>query len=316
MRRAEIVVVLLAATVAAASGCGRSDPPRLKVSRLPPSAATSAVEARFQLRNVGGRPLGLDDVVPACGCVPTSHLPEALASGASTTLDVRCRVPRGAGDVVRALRLRTNDPANPETSLSVTLTGSGTGPDPAALYFGYVALGTEAAREVVVPAALGELPVPAHADFAVESLPARADGALRVRVRFTPRTAGVVRATLDLGPAGGRLPVTAVGYGELMAFPAEVRVPRPSGAAGLPSITLVARGDRPAAFGRIDYPAGITGELRTVVPGKQFRLVLRGRGSDLPRDAAIRVHAAATGEPMLAIPVVNAVAGDLAGPAT
>ncbi len=313
MRRVELVVLL----VALAGACGRSDPPRLKVTALPPDTQASTrptgADARFQLRNIGGLPLALDGVVSACGCAATSRLPEALASGASAVLGVRCRAPLGV-PAVRELRLRSSDPGNPETPLRVTLAGVGAGPDPATLYFGYVALGAEEAREVVVPVATpAAVSALAHAEFTIDTLPPRADGANRVRVRFTPRVPGITRATLDLGASGGPLPVTGVGYDRVMAFPAELRIPRATGAAGLPSIALVAAAGGRLALGRIDYPPGISGELRTVIPGKQARLVLRGRGgADVAPGAAIRIHADATGEPLLTIPVVGS--GDPTAP--
>jgi hypothetical protein len=124
-------------------------------------------------------------------------------------------------------------------------------------------------------------------------------------VRFTPRAAGVVRATIDLGPGADPLPVTAVAYDGVVAFPPEVRVPRTTGAPGLPSIMLIARDGAPLAIGDVDYPDGISGELRTIVPGKQFRLLLRGRVPPGAPDAAIRVRRDPASEPLVVIPVVD-----------
>jgi hypothetical protein len=158
---------------------------------------------------------------------------------------------------------------------------------------------------------------PAEAGLTIEPMPVRADGALGVRVRFAPRVAGVVRADLDLGPAGGMLPVTAIGYESVLAFPAEVRLSSATGAAGLPVITLVGLGAEPLAITEVDYPPGLAGELRTVIPGQQFRLALRGR---LHADAAgfgvaaIRLRRDAGGAPLLTIPVVRAPADGAALP--
>jgi hypothetical protein len=313
-REIEKLIVLMALAIA----CGRSDPPRLTVSPLPASGKAS-VDARYQLRNVGGQALALDGVVPACGCAATSQLPETLAPGASSRLDVRCRSPRTVGDVVRELRLRSSDPSNPEIAISVTLAGARDGPDPATLYFGYVPVGESLTRDVVLPMAVAaeSLTPPAEAGLTIEPMPLRADGAHGVRVRFAPRVAGVVRADLDLGPAGGVLPVTAVGYGSVLAFPAEVRLSSAAGAAGLPAITIMGLGAEPLAITQVDYPPGLAGELRTVIPGQQFRLALRGR---LHADAtgfsgaAIRLRRDAGGDPLLTIPVVSAPASGAALP--
>jgi hypothetical protein len=310
------VARLVVALMMLASACGRSDPPRLTLSPLlasgTASASSSVVDACFQLRNVGGRVLALDGVVSACGCVATSHLPETLAPGASSRLDVRCRLPRTIGDVVvRELRLRSSDPSNPETAIRVTLAGAREGPDPSALYFGYVPVGESVTRDVVLPMAVaaGSLTPPTEAGLTIEPMPVHADGAHGVRVRFAPRVVGVVRADIDLGPVGGVLPVIAVGYGRVLAFPAEVRLPS---AAGLPAITLVGLGDEPLAITQVDYPPGLAGELRTVIPGQQFRLALRGRllaDAAGVGSAAIRLRGDAAGEPLLTIPVTRAPSG-------
>jgi hypothetical protein len=308
---------LAVALVALAVACGRSDPPRLEVRPRPADATASSGMVGYQLRNVGGRPLALDGLTPACGCAATARLPEVLAPGASTTLTVRCRPSRTTAQVVRELRLRSSDPSNPETVLRVTLPGVGAGPEPAALYFGYVPVGESVWQDVVLPAAIAAESVrgPLGSELGIEPMPARADGARGVRVRFTPRVAGVVRTTIDLGAAGGALPVVAVAYDGVLAFPAEVGLSRASGGAGLPVITLVGLGAEPLAITHVDYPPGLGGELRMVVPGREFRLVLRARGRiEAGGAAAIRLRRG-PGDPVLTIPVVGSAAGDPAGPA-
>ena len=305
--RLAVAVVLVALAIA----CGRSDPPRLEVTPLPANGTTNSGDLRYQLRNVGGRTLALDGLASTCGCAAITQLPETLAPGAASVLAVQCRPVRAVGEVVRELRLRSSDPSNPETVLRITQPGGDAGPDPAALYFGYVAVGESAVRDVVLPVAVSAASVmlPAQSELRVEPMPARADGAHGVRVVFTPRLAGVVRATVDLGPAGGVLPVIAIGYAGVLAFPAEVRLTR---SAGPPNITLIGLGDEPLAITDIDYPPGLAGELRTVVPGRQFRLVLRGRGTaGAAGEAAIRLRREG-GDPILIIPVVGTEIGDLA----
>jgi hypothetical protein len=292
--------------LAFALACARSDPPNLKTSLLPGARPT---EIRYQLRNVGGRPLALDGVAPICGCAAVTPLPEVLASGASTMLDVRCRAPRGDA-ATRELRIRTSDPGATETVLPITLPGAGVGPEPAALYLGYVRVGESVVRDVVLPAPIpvASLVAPVETGLAIEPMPARGDAPYGVRVRLTPSAPGVLRATIDLGPAGP-LPVVAVVHAGILAFPAEVRAPRRSG--GVPPITLVGLGDEPLAIARVDYPPGLGGELRTVSPGRQYRLVLRGRGSGAPGPISLRN---AAGAPLLVIPVVGADAGTSAAP--
>jgi hypothetical protein len=106
---------------------------------------------------------------------------------------------------------------------------------------------------------------------------------------------------LDLGPAIARLLVTGVGHGGVLAFPAAVHI-RSTGSGALPAITIKGIGDVPIDAPRVEYPEGLSGELRTVAPGRQFRLVLRTRGP-VGVGAAIRIHAGAPGEPVLVVPV-------------
>ncbi len=315
--RAERVLVAAIAVIAIA--CGRSDPAHLEVSALPADAAPSArpdvVRVRYQLRNVGGRPLGIDGIAPACGCRPDSRLPESLAPGAATMLDVECRAPGSAGETIRELRLRTTDPLHPETTLRVALQRPSPGPAPAALYFGYVQVGESAARDVALPIAVAaERLVSPRPEVAVEALPARSDGTHLVRIRFSPRAPGIVRAALQLG-AVGALPIIAVGYDQVMAFPAEVALPETSGASGVPAVTLVGVDDHPLAVARVEYPPGISGEVRAITPGRQLRLVLRGRRtSEAASPGAIRLYGASGSDPILTIPVVGAAPGAALAP--
>jgi hypothetical protein len=203
----------------------------------------------------------------------------------------------------REIVLRTSDPHEPATVLYEPLPGIGQGAAPAAVYFGYVAVGGAATRDVVLPSAVAfdSLARPTDGSLTLEPMPSRADGARGVRVRFAPTRAGTVRAALDLGPGVGPLPLVAVGYDGVMAMPSEVRLPI-AGSGALPMITLVGTGAAPLALGRVEYPDGIQGELRTIVPGKQARLVLRARGS-AARSGAIRVLGADGATPLVTIPV-------------
>lgn len=313
MRRVEHAAAL-AILAALAAGCGGNETPRLKATALPASAPLAgATDLRVQLRNIGGRTLALDGVGRICDCTATNDLPAVLAPGASAMLDLRCRAPRSATAVTREIVLRTSDPHEPATVLSAPLPGIGPGAVPAAVYLGYVTVGGTAMRDVVLPSAVAieSLPRPTDGALTLEPMPSRADGARGVRVRFAPTRAGVVRASLDLGPGVGPLPVVAVGYDVVIATPPEVRIPT-AGNGALPAITVVVTGDAPLTIGRVEYPDGIQGELRTVVPGKQARLVIRARAS-AARNGAIRILGADGATPILTIPV--RAAGDDRAPA-
>lgn len=306
MPRAERQAVLVLLLVLAGA-CGGDATPHLKATALPAGAPVAgATELRVQLRNIGGRTLALDGVGRVCGCAATNGLPAVLAPGASAMLDLRCLAPRTTTAATREIVLRTSDPHAPSTVLFEPVPGMGPGPAPAAVYFGYVAVGGFAVRDVVLPTAVAvdSLPPPGDGALTIEPMPTRADGARGVRVRFAPTRAGVVRATLDLGPGAGPLPVVAVGYAGVMAMPSEVRLPA-AGNGSLPAITLVGAGAKPLAIGRVEYPAGVQGDLRTVVQGKQARIVLRTRGPAAP-SGTIRVFGADGATPLIAIPVLAA----------
>ena len=319
MRAEHSAIVALAVIVlAVGSGCDGDDPPRLQVTAVPGSIsadgrADAAVRVRYQLRNAGGRTLLFDGVVPACGCRPSGEVPAELVPGAAATLDVECRAPESVGETIRELRLRSNDPTSPSTALRMTLRNPTPGPVPAALYLGYVAVGAAAVRDVVVPGAVvnGGAPAPERPDLAVEAAPPRPDGARAVRVRFAPRAAGVVRTTVNVG--GVVVPVTAVAYDRVIAYPAEVALSSARGGAAAETVTLIAAGASPLALARVDYPPGMSGELRVVDPGRAWRLVLRGRPTrGGAESASVRLYDATGAAPIATIPLAG-VAIPLAG---
>jgi hypothetical protein len=309
MRSARGVRLVPAALGALAIACGAGDPPRLEVTALPraESASSGVVQAGFQIANVGGRELALDGAAPACGCRIVSPLPAALQPGATTSLAVRCRA-LGAEQASRAMHLWSSDPASPDTVIHVDV-GPVAATEPPALYFGYVAIGAVATRDVVLPPGTGATaaPPPADAAFTFETIAARPDGRAAVRVRYTPRNAGPAMTALDLGADVSRLLVTGVGHGSVVAFPSALRLPS-TGSGALPAITIKAIGEAPIDPPRIEYPPGLAGELRTVTTGRQFRLAVRARGP-LAAGDAIRIHTPDAASPVLVIPV------DAAGPA-
>lgn len=311
MRSARLARAAAIVLVAGSAACGSGEPARLVVRDVGAETRDARTHATFELRNDGGRPLVVDRVVPSCGCGPVSRLPEELAPGASARLDVECSGARLGGDDARELALRTSDPRSPETLLRVRLGRAAEALPPT--YLGYVAVGETFVRDVALAPSSADVAPRKVGDVEIEPAPPGVDGARAIRVRFRPSAAGVVRAVVDLGSAG-RMPITAVAYDGLLAVPPEVRVPRPSGASALPAVSLIAAGTEPFAIARVEYPPGLGGELRAIVPGRQYRLVLTGRGP-LPADGAIRVHGARTGDPVLAIPVVDATRAPAGPPA-
>ena len=88
----------------------------------------------------------------------------------------------------------------------------------------------------------------------------------------------------------------------ILRIPAEVRLPAAGSA--LPAITVVGVGPAPLAITGADFPVGVLGELRTILPGRQLRLVLR-RPPGAPIDGGIIHRRGADGTTsVLAIPVL------------
>lgn len=297
-RRAAAVLLLVAA-------CGAPPPARLEIGSVTvdPPGRDSAAVARVELRNGGGRDLLLHAARLACGCRLAAALPDVLAPGATTALVVRCRGEARAPE--RDVRLLSSDPDRPDVAVSLGRPALAVpAVEPPSLYFGYVAVGRSATRDVTLPPGPeGEPRVAADPPLAVEQRPPRADGAHVVRVRFSPVTAGVFRGALALGERGEVVPVSGVGHGNLLPFPAEVTVPSEVTANGAPAIVLKAVGAEPLEIAALELPDGLTGEVQTTIPGREFRITLRARGGRVTAPAAIRVRTTAPDEPVVTIPV-------------
>jgi len=260
------------------------------------------VRSRFRIGNAGDGRLVVSAVIPDCACRAWLDGPDALAPGAATAVVAECRAVAGAGPL-RRLRLRSNDPVDPDVVLPVRVPASASPVEPAFLHFGYVPIGGAVTREIRVRAG-GALTTEAEA-LAIESAPPGPGGATTYRVRFSPRAPGLVRAALASGGDGPAVPVTGVGVRRVAAFPAVVRVPS-AVAEGLPAIMLANVAAEPLAITGVELPDGLAGEVRTIVAGEQFRLALRRTGAALPAGtSAIRVRTDAADEPVLVVPVLN-----------
>lgn len=323
------------------AGCAGGGPPRIEVTGgvaggesapaasqageggAPPAIVSPGdlVTAHYRIRNTGGRDLLLHGVALACGCRLASSLPDALAPGEDAPVTVRCRAPRTRGDAAREIRLFSSDPARPEKRLRVPVrVAAASAAEPPALYFGYVAVGGSAERELVVPAldeanhapasaelpaagaAAAALPVAGDPALTVEPRPPRADGRRVYLIRFAPRAPGVVRTTVTLAP-GDEVPVIGVGFGTLVAFPAEAMPASATPAGGASVITLKAVSEDPLEITRVELPPGLAGDLVATTPGREWRLALRARGPQASEAPPIRIHTSAAADPVLEIPV-------------
>jgi hypothetical protein len=174
-----------------------------------------------------------------------------------------------------------------------------------------VAVGASAARELAVPAGDGGAaadvgaspPVASDAALTVEARPARPDGRRAYQVRFAPLVSGPFHGTVDLGAHGGVVAVSGVGFRSVLAFPAEVVLPSEVTAGTVPAIALKSVAAAPLAITEVELPPGITGEMQTTTPGREFRLVLHARGAVDASGPPIRLHTSAADEPVVIIPL-------------
>lgn len=305
LRRAALLPLALAAA------CGRGAPARLQIGQVTTDAAPAAAStlvARVEIRNDGGRELLLHGARLDCGCRLAAPLPGSLASGEQATLAVRCRAASEPSARPREISLLSSDPEHPEVAVQIVLPqGSPVGIEPAALYFGYVAIGASAVGELSLRSdenvAAPALPDGTDPAFTIEQRPPRADGRRVVRVRFTPRVSGPFHAALALGGATDTLPVSGVGYRGLIALPAEVSVPSETTGGAPPAIAVKAVGPAPVTITAVETPAGLVGELQTTTPGREYRLLLRARGGRVALGGGILLHTSDPDEPVLTIPL-------------
>jgi hypothetical protein len=69
---------------------------------------TKAVKRVFELRNIGGEPLHIERVRPACGCTVTELTRETVPPGAATRLTARIDLAGMKGSIEKVIRLHTN----------------------------------------------------------------------------------------------------------------------------------------------------------------------------------------------------------------
>ncbi len=302
-RRPRILAALLVVT-----SCGYGAPARVGIGEVTTAAAPDdpgARVARVEIRNDGGGELLLHGVRLGCGCRVVSPLPDALAGGERATLAVRCRNDATAATRLHEIFMLSSDPDRSEIVIPLVLPHDATpGPEPGALYFGYVAVGSSMVRDVVLPpdgpGTVTSLPESMDPALTMERRPSRADGRRVLGVRFTPRTSGPFRAAVHLGGTSGTLQVSGVGYRGLIALPAEITLPTETSGGGLPAIAIKSVGAAPVAITSVETPAGLTGELQTSSE-REARLILRARAAHSA--GAILVHTTSPDEPVLTIPV-------------
>lgn len=75
------------------------------------------LKAKVKIKNVGNEVLKITEVKPGCGCTTAPLDKNELKPGEEATLDVTLRIAGYSGNVVKSIRIASNDPNNPNKYL-------------------------------------------------------------------------------------------------------------------------------------------------------------------------------------------------------
>ncbi len=82
----------------------------------------SPLKTTLIIKNTGDDTLNISEVKPACGCTNAPLGKQTLAPGDTTTLAITLNISAGAPDVMKTVRITSNDPANPNKILYLKAT--------------------------------------------------------------------------------------------------------------------------------------------------------------------------------------------------
>lgn len=75
------------------------------------------LKAKIKIKNAGNELLKITEVKPGCGCTTAPLDKNELNPGEEASLDVTLRIAGYSGNVVKSIRIASNDPANPNKYL-------------------------------------------------------------------------------------------------------------------------------------------------------------------------------------------------------
>jgi hypothetical protein len=199
---------------------------------------SESVTHEFVIRNIGDAPLEITRVRPACGCtvarMNTSRIPPGSEGRLLTTFILK----RRSGAQRKSIRVHSNDPDTPVTTLWLTGTvHQELAFEPSALSFGRVGADADSARMVALKSARPDVGITAVTPgaagwYAVEFDPALSDRFV-VRLR-PPLPRGHQHDTLTVRTSHPTLPpvrlaVSASVLGELEILPPQLVLVGPAG---------------------------------------------------------------------------------------
>jgi hypothetical protein len=77
----------------------------------------SPLSTKITIKNTGNELLKVVEVKPGCGCTTAPIQKNELKPNETTTIDVNLNITSYTGDIVKSVRITTNDPSSPDTYL-------------------------------------------------------------------------------------------------------------------------------------------------------------------------------------------------------
>lgn len=280
----------------------------------------------FRFTNRGNRDLRVQSVKTSCGCTAAVIAADTIPPGTEGTIQATFDTKRFAGQKAKDIRVHTNDPFRPVTTL--TLRGEITTEvqiEPAQLYLGRLHRGSPITRTVTIlydenkSLEITDI-TNANSAISVQAEDARVEGkkgkALQVSVSKTAQR-GPLNDTITVTTTSQRkptisIPVVGSVEGDISVSPSQVSfgVVR-QGVGETRTVRIKNRSAQPLGIGQVRSSLDtVKPELTEVTPGKEFELHLHITGDTEPGRirGSIEVMTDHPEETQLTIPLFGIVA--------
>ena len=252
----------------------------------------------FRFTNQGNRDLRVQSVKTSCGCTAAVIAADTIPPGMEGSIQATFDTKRFAGQKAKDIRVHTNDPLSPVTTL--TLQGEITTEvqvQPAQVYLGRLQRGSPITRTVTVLYDQNKTfeithITNTHPAISVQAEDARVEGkkgkALQVSVSKTAQR-GPLNDTITITTTSPKkpsisIPVVGSIEGEVVVLPSQVSfgVVR-QGVGETRTVRIKNRSAQPLSIGQVRSSlASVVPELTEVTPGKEFELRLHISGDTEP----------------------------------
>ena len=284
------------------------------------------VTHNFRFTNRGNRELRVQSVKTSCGCTAAVIAADTIPPGTEGTIQATFDTKRFAGQKAKDIRVHTNDPLSPVTTL--TLQGAITTEvqvQPAHLYLGRLQRGAPTSRTVTI---LYDINKPLEITDITNGNPAISVQAEDAQVKgkkgktlqvSVPKTAqrGPLKDTITITTTSAKKPTISIPVvgsieGDVIVLPSQVSfgVVR-QGVGETRTVRIKNRSAQPLSIGQVQSSlASVVPELTEVTPGKEFELRLHITGDTEPGRirGSIEVMTDHPEETQLTIPLFGIVA--------